>query len=145
MVYLPVDSQMKTFYISINFIVALHVNMLQRLHLPVNSTYLIKPVKTSTLLSNWRENLIDVWNWFLWCKDEIQVLSQVSLKTPTWCAITTQATGVNNRKKSQKDVVHFKPENNHDTKLAKSEEVIWKITGSNKSWILLFFLSFYAK
>ena len=106
MVYLPVDSQMKTFYISINFIVALHVNMLQRLHLPVNSTYLIKPVKTSTLLSNWRENLIDVWNWFLWCKDEIQVLSQVSLKTPTWCAITTQATGVNNRKKSQKDVVH---------------------------------------
>ena len=106
MVYLPVDSQMKTFYISINFIVALHVNMLQRLHLPVNSIYLIKPVKTSTLLSNWRENLIDVWNWFLWCKDEIQVLSQVSLKTPTWCAITTQATGVNNRKKSQKDVVH---------------------------------------
>ena len=106
MVYLPVDSQMKTFYISINFIVALHVNMLQRLHLPVNSTYLIKPVKTSTVLSNWRENLIDVWNWFLWCKDEIQVLSQVSLKTPTWCAITTQATGVNNRKKSQKDVVH---------------------------------------
>ena len=52
MVYLPVDSQMKTFYISTNFIVALHVNMLQRLHLPVNSTYLIKPVKTSTLLSN---------------------------------------------------------------------------------------------
>ena len=102
MVYLPVDSQMKTFYISINFIVALHVNMLQRLHLPVNSTYLIKPVKTSTLLSNWRENLIDVWNWFLWCKDDIQVLSQVSLKTPTWCAITTQATGVNNRKKISK-------------------------------------------
>ena len=34
---LPVDSQMKTFYISIKFIVAFHVNMLQQLHLPVNS------------------------------------------------------------------------------------------------------------
>ena len=33
----PVDSQMETFYISIKFIVVLHVNMLQQLHLPVNS------------------------------------------------------------------------------------------------------------
>ena len=28
---------MKTFYISIKFIVAFHVNMLQQLHFPVNS------------------------------------------------------------------------------------------------------------
>ena len=34
---LPVDSQMKTFYISIKFIVVFHVNMLQQLYLPVNS------------------------------------------------------------------------------------------------------------
>ena len=34
---LPADSQMKTFYISIKFIVAFHVNMLQQLHLSVNS------------------------------------------------------------------------------------------------------------
>ena len=34
---LPVDSQMKTFYKSIKFIVAFHVNMLQQHHLPVHS------------------------------------------------------------------------------------------------------------
>ena len=34
---LPVDSQMETFYISIKCIVAFHVNMLQQIHLPVNS------------------------------------------------------------------------------------------------------------
>ena len=53
---LPIDSQKETFYISIKFLVASHVNMLQQLHLPANliickhekisskffSTYLIK-------------------------------------------------------------------------------------------------------
>ena len=48
---------MKAFYISITFIVVFYVNMLQQLHLPVNlingkhdnfSTYLIKPITTST-------------------------------------------------------------------------------------------------
>ena len=34
---LLVDSQMKTFYISIKFNVVFHVNMMQHLHLPVNS------------------------------------------------------------------------------------------------------------
>ena len=35
---MPVDSQMKPFYISIKFIVVFHVEMLQQLHLPINST-----------------------------------------------------------------------------------------------------------
>ena len=34
---LSVDSQMKTFYISIKFIVAFHANMLQQLHHPVKT------------------------------------------------------------------------------------------------------------
>ena len=34
---LPADSQMKTFYISIKFIVAFNVDMIQQLHLAVNS------------------------------------------------------------------------------------------------------------
>ena len=34
---LPADSQTITFYISIKFIVAFHVNTMQPLHLPVNS------------------------------------------------------------------------------------------------------------
>ena len=34
---LPVDSQMKAFYISMEFIGAFHVNMLQQVHLPENS------------------------------------------------------------------------------------------------------------
>ena len=33
----PVDSQMKTFYTSIKLIVEFHVDMLQQLHLPVDS------------------------------------------------------------------------------------------------------------
>ena len=36
-IYSPVDSQMKTSYIPIEFIAAFHVNTLQQLHLPVNS------------------------------------------------------------------------------------------------------------
>ena len=42
---LPVDSQMKTFYISIKFIVVFHVNMLQQLYLPVNSNIIGKEKK----------------------------------------------------------------------------------------------------
>ena len=33
---LPAHCQMKTFYISVKFIVAFHVNMMPQLHLPVN-------------------------------------------------------------------------------------------------------------
>ena len=66
---LPVNSHMKTFYISIKFIVVFHVNMFQQLHLPANS--IIRkhdkiPTETfnltSTQLLNLIENLIDVWN-----------------------------------------------------------------------------------
>ena len=83
------DSQMKTFNILTKFIVAFHVNMLQHFHLPVNSiickhektpskTYQPNPITTSTQLFGGK--LINVWNLFLWCKDEIQVLSQVFYK-----------------------------------------------------------------
>ena len=34
-------------------------------------------ITTSTQLLDWRKTLIDVWNWFLRCIDEIQALSQV--------------------------------------------------------------------
>ena len=35
---LPIDIQMKTFYISIKFIIVFHVNMMQQIHHTVNST-----------------------------------------------------------------------------------------------------------
>ena len=47
-------------------------------------------------------------------------------------------------KKSEKDVVYFQPEENHKTRIAKSEKVL-NITGSKTSWKLVFFLIFYAK
>ena len=36
--------------------------------------------------------MIDVWNWLLWWKNEIQVVSQVFLKTPTLYAVTAEIT-----------------------------------------------------
>ena len=45
---LLVDSQMKTFYISIKFNVVFHVNMMQHLHLPVNSI-ICKHEKTTSI------------------------------------------------------------------------------------------------
>ena len=53
---------------------------------------------TSTQLLNWRENLIDVWNWFLWCGNEIQVLSHIFSKKSTSYAVTPEVTEINNRK-----------------------------------------------
>ena len=47
-------------------------------------------------------------------------------------------------KKSQNDAVYFQPEDNHETRTAKGEKGL-KITGSNTSWKLLFFLIFYAE
>ena len=48
--------------------------------------------------------MIDVWNLFLWCKNEIQVLhvSQDFLKTPTLYAVPAEVTKLNNRKKISK-------------------------------------------
>ena len=57
-----------------------------------------EPITTWTQLLNWRENLIDVWNWFLWCGNEIQVLSQVFLKTSTLYAVTPEVTKLIKRK-----------------------------------------------
>ena len=51
----------------------------------------------------------------MWCKNEIQVLAQVFLKTPTLHAVTAEVIESNNRKKSQKDVVYFQPEDNYET------------------------------
>ena len=88
--------------------------------------------------------MIDVWNWFLWSGNEIRVLPQVFLETSTLYAVTAEVTELNKRKKSEKDVVYFQPEENHKTRIAKSEKVL-NITGSNTSWKLVFFLIFYAK
>ena len=44
----------------------------------------------------------------------MQVLAQVFLKTPTLHAVTAEVIELNNRKKSQKDVVYFQPEDNHE-------------------------------
>ena len=62
------------------------------------STYLTLPITTWTQLLNRRENLIDVWNWFLWCGNEIQVLSHVFLKKSTSYAVTPEVTEINDRK-----------------------------------------------
>ena len=44
--------------------------------------------------------------------------------TPTLHAVTAEVIESNNRKKSQKDVVYFQPEDNHETRIAKSEKVL---------------------
>ena len=46
--------------------------------------------------------MIDVWNWFLWCKNEIQVLAQIFLKTPTLHAVTAEVIELSNRKNLKK-------------------------------------------
>ena len=66
------------------------------------------------------------------------------METSTLYAVTAEVTELNKRKKSEKDVVYFQPEENHKTRIAKSEKVL-NITGSNTSWKLVFFLIFYAK
>ena len=65
------------------------------------------------------------------------------MKTFSLYAVTAEVTELNNRKKSEKDVVYFQPEDNHETGIAKSEKVK-KIPGWNEGWKLLFFLIFYA-
>ena len=51
---LPVDSQMKSFYTSIKFIVVFHVNMLQQIHLPLNSVICKhEKIRTKTFQPNY--------------------------------------------------------------------------------------------
>ena len=52
------------------------------------------------------------------------------LKTPTLDAVTTEVAELNNRKKSPRDAVYSKPEDNHETRIPKIEKVK-KITGLN--------------
>ena len=47
---LPIDSQMKTFYISIKFIIVFHVNMMQQIHHTVNSIIWEKQNKSKLVL-----------------------------------------------------------------------------------------------
>ena len=56
-------------------------------------------------------------------KNEIQVLSQVFLKTPILNAVAAEVTELNYRKKSKKDVVYFQPEENHKIRVAKGVKV----------------------
>ena len=54
------------------------------------------------------------------------MVSQFFLNTSTLYAVTTEATELNNRKKSEKDVVYFQLEENLKTSIAKSEKVLKK-------------------
>ena len=67
--------------------------------------------------------MIGIWNWFLWAGNEIQVLSQVFLKTSALYAVPEEVNELNNRKKSEKDVVYFHTGDNHETRIATSEKV----------------------
>ena len=51
----------------------------------------------------------------------MQVLDQLFLKTPTLHVVTAEVIELHNRKKSQKDVVYFQPEDNHETWNMKQE------------------------
>ena len=88
--------------------------------------------------------MIDVWNWFLWCKNEIQVLAQVFLKTPTLHAVTAEVIELNNRKNLKKTsfISSQRKIMKHETRAAKSEKALKNYTGSNPSWKLPFFSKF---
>ena len=60
-------------------------------------------------------------------------LYQVFLKTSTFYTVTAEVIELNNRKKISKNVVYFQPEDNHETRTAKSEKSFTKITGSDTS------------
>ena len=143
-------SQMKTFYISIKFIVAFYVNMLQQLHLPVNR--IANNNVNSTELKrklDWCLELISVmWKWntgiassFL---GDIHLICSYSRGLPRLafaiCGWRWQndlhdikysvCLGKKKKKKkkgyrikkSEKDVVYFQPEENHKTRIAKSKK-----------------------
>ena len=68
--------------------------------------------------------MIDVWNWFLWCKNEIQVLAQVFLKTPTLHAVTAEVIELNNRKNLKKTsfISRQRTIMKHETRVAKAKK-----------------------
>ena len=69
----PVDSQMETFYISIKFIVVFHVNMLQQLHLQVNS-----------IISKHERNQLELFNLFNMANNIMKSTSKLKKKLD-WC------------------------------------------------------------
>ena len=106
--------------------------MLQQLHLPANLII----CKHEKISSKFFFNLFNKANfetkketWLMFgidfcdVKNEIQVLSQVFLKTPILNAVAAEVTELNYRKKSKKDVVYFQPEENHKIRVAKGVKV----------------------
>ena len=145
---------MKTFYISIKFIVAFYVNMLQQLHLPVNSIngkhekYHLKFLNLSKLANNNVNSTFELKRKLDWCLELISVMWKWNTGIASSFLgdihlICSYSRGYR-IKQSEKDVVFFQPEENHKTRIAKSEKVL-NITGSKTSWKLVFFLIFYAK
>ena len=85
--------------------------MLQQLHLPVNSIIsnirkyhlkLFNPFNIANNNINSNSKLKRKLDWFLWCKNEIQVLAQIFLKTPTLHAVTAEVIELSNRKNLKK-------------------------------------------
>ena len=84
---------------------------------------------------------------FCECKNEIQVLAQVFLKTPTLHAVTAEIIELSNRKnlKETSFISSQRTIMKHETRVAKSEKVLKNYTGLNTILKLLFLLIFYAK
>ena len=72
---------------------------------------------------------------FCECKNEIQVLAQVFLKTTTLHAVTAEVIELNNRINLEKTSCIFSQRTimKHETRVAKSEKVLTNYTGSNAS------------
>ena len=95
--------------------------------------------------------MIDVWNWFLWCKNEIQVLAQVFLKTPTLHAVTAEVIELNNRKNlkktsfisRQRTIMKHETWNiKHETRVAESEKSFQKLHRFKHECKIPFFFQF---
>ena len=92
---------------------------------------------------------------FCECKNEIQVLAQVFLKTPTLHAVTAEIIELSNRKNlketsfisSQRTIMKHETWNmKHETRVAKSEKSFQKLHRFKHEWKIPFFFSiFYAK
>ena len=86
----------------------------------------------------------DTWNWFLWCGNEIQVLPHVFLKKSALYPVTPEVTELNNRKYQKKTSCTSSQRTTMEQN-SRKQKFLKKITVSNTSWKVLFFLIFYAK
>ena len=111
---LPIDSQMKTVYTSINLLLRLILTCcnyftFQKIQLLKTwenttqkfSTYLIWPITTSTQLLNERENLLDVWIDLCDVKMKSRYYLKFSKRHPNYMQLQ-QVTELNNRKNLEK-------------------------------------------